>query len=99
MTPFTRAVIVDAGAHYETGTFSWQSASVAFSPERIPKNDGDPAVARARQTRVIGAYLVWARFPYWIVKPAADRLEVGVADVRFGPALGNRMSARVVIRP
>ena len=99
LTPFTRAVIVDAGDHYETGTFSWRSASVAFSPERIPKNDRDPAVAAARQTRLIAAYLVWARFPYWVVTPGSDRVEVGVADMRFGPALGNRMTARVVIRP
>ncbi len=99
LTPFTRAVIVDAGDHYETGTFSWLSSSVAFSPERIPKNDGDPSVAMARRTRLIASYLVWARFPYWTVMPAADRVEVGVADVRFGPALGNRMAAHVVIRP
>lgn len=99
LTPFTRAVIVDAGDHYETGTFSWWSASVAFSPERIPKNDRDPAVAVARQTRLIGAYLVWARFPYWTVMPAADSVAVGVADMRFGGALGNRMAAQVVIHP
>jgi len=99
LTPFTRAVIVDAGDHYETGTFSWWSASVAFSPARIPKNDRDPAVSVARQTRLIAAYLVWARFPYWRVMPAADGVAVGVADMRFGDALGSRMSARVVIRP
>lgn len=99
LTPFTRAVIVDAGDHYETGTFSWWSSSVAFSPDPIPKNDTDPAVAAARQTRLIAAYLVWARFPYWSVMPMANSVEVAVADVRFGPALGNRMMARVVIRP
>ena len=99
LTPFTRAVIVDAGDHYETGTFSWWSSSVAFSPERIAKNDRNPAVVAARRTRLIAAYLVWARFPYWTVMPSADSVEVGVADVRFGPALGNRMAARVVIRP
>jgi len=99
LTPFSRAVIVDAGDHYETGTFSWWSSSVAFSPDRIPKNDRDPAVTAARNTRLMAAYLVWARFPYWVVKPTADSVEVAVADVRFGPALGNRMMARVVIRP
>lgn len=99
VTPFTRAVIVDAGDHYETGTFSWWSTSVDFSPERTPKNDGDPAVAAARRTRLIAAYLVWARFPYWTVMPEAGLVKVGVADMRFGPALGNRMAAQVVIRP
>ena len=32
ITPFTRTVIVDAGDHYETGTFSWWSASLSFDP-------------------------------------------------------------------
>jgi len=99
VTPFTRAVIVDAGDHYETGTFSWWSSSVDFSAERTPKNDADPAVTAARRTRLIAAYLVWARFPYWTVMSEADAVSVGVADMRFGSALGNRMVARVVIRP
>jgi len=99
LTPFTRAVIVDAGDHYETGTFSWWSSSVTFSPERIPKNDRDPAVAIARQTRLVAAYLVWARFPYWTITRSARSVDVGVADVRFGPALGNRMAAHVAIHP
>jgi inner membrane protein len=99
VTPFTRQVIVDAGDHYETGTFSWLSTSVAFSPDRIPKNDRDPAVAVARRTRLIAAYLMWSRFPYWIVTPSSGRVDVGVADVRFGRALGDRMTAHVSIHP
>jgi inner membrane protein len=51
LTPFTRAVIVDAGDHYENRDFSWWSSSVAFSPDRIPRERGDPAVAVARQSR------------------------------------------------
>jgi inner membrane protein len=99
ITPFTRAVVVDAGDHYETGTFSWWSVSVSFDPERIPKNDRDPAVAAARQTRLIAAYLVWSRFPYWTIMPADGAMEVGVHDMRFGGALGGRLATRVVIHP
>jgi inner membrane protein len=99
VTPFTRTVIVDAGDHYETGTFSWWSASVSFDPERIPKNDRDPAVAVARETRLIAAYLVWSRFPYWTITPANGAVDVGVRDMRFGGALAGRLTARVVIHP
>ena len=98
ITPFTRAVIVDAGDHYETGTFSWWSASVSFDPERIPKNDRDPAVAAARESRLIAAYLVWSRFPFWSITPSDGTVDVAVRDVRFGGALGGRLAARVVIR-
>jgi hypothetical protein len=99
ITPFTRTVVVDAGDHYETGTFSWWSASVTFDPEQIPKNDRNPAVAAARQTRLISAYLVWSRFPYWTITPAEGAVEVGVRDMRFGGALGGRLATRVVIHP
>jgi inner membrane protein len=99
ITPFTRAVVVDAGDHYETGTFSWWSASVSLDPERIPKNDRDPAVAVARESRLISAYLVWSRFPYWTIAAANGGVEVGVRDMRFGGALGGRLATRIVIHP
>jgi inner membrane protein len=99
LTPFTRAVIVDAGDHYESGTFSWLSSSVAFDPERIPKNDDHPAVAVAQRTRLISAYLVWARFPYWTLQPENGGVDVGVRDMRFAGALGGRLTAHVIIRP
>ena len=99
LTPFTRAVIVDAGDHYESGTFSWWSSSVSFDPGRVVKNDRQPAVAAARQTRLISAYLVWARFPYWVVQPADGGVDVSVRDMRFAGALGGRLTAHVVIPP
>ena len=97
VTPFTRAIIVDAGDHYETGTFSWWSTGVSFDPERIPKNDQNPAVALARRSRVISAYLVWSRFPYWTVTSHAGSMDVGIRDMRFGGALGGRLAVRVSI--
>jgi inner membrane protein len=38
LTPFTRDVIVDAGNHYEIGTFSWSEEGVTLEPQTIPKN-------------------------------------------------------------
>jgi inner membrane protein len=99
LTPFTRAVIIDAGDHYETGTFSWWSSSVAFDPRRIAKNAEQPAVTAARATRLIAAYLVWSRFPYWTIQPHDGSVDVFVGDMRFGGALGGRLGAHVVIRP
>jgi inner membrane protein len=97
VTPFTRTVVVDAGDHYETGTFSWWPSQVTFDPVMVPKGDRAGAVAAARRSRLIAAYLVWARFPYWTVAPAGDGVRVGVRDMRFGGALGGRMTASVVV--
>ncbi|HEX5215917.1 MAG TPA: metal-dependent hydrolase, partial [Vicinamibacterales bacterium] len=48
-TPFTRAVIIDAGNRYETGRFRWWPTGVSFDPAPIPKNAGDPLVKIARR--------------------------------------------------
>jgi inner membrane protein len=93
--PFSRQVIVDAGDHYETGTFSWLRA-VTFHPEQIPKNNGAQQVATARNDDNIQAFLVWARFPFWTIEPSADGIRVTVSDMRF--AGRNGFSAWTIVR-
>jgi hypothetical protein len=84
ISPFTRAVIVDAGDHYETGAFSWWSRSVRFLPDTIPKNADRPEVAAATAASPrIRAFLVWSRFPYWSLETTGERTRVMVADMRF----------------
>lgn len=83
-TPFTRAVIVDAGDRYETGTFTWWPTAVTFDREPIPKHAGHPLVKRARADgRSIREFLVWARFPFWILTPERNGTRVTIVDVRF----------------
>jgi inner membrane protein len=83
VTPFQRAVIVDAGDHYETGTFAWLPTRVTFDPGTIPKNDDDPRVTRARGAPNIGAFLVWSRFPFWTLETVHGGTRVSVSDMRF----------------
>jgi inner membrane protein len=79
---FTREIIIDAGSHYERGTFRWPS-SITLSPEKIPKNDDRPEVAVARAAANVRGFLVWSRFPYWQLEPAEGGTRVTVRDVRF----------------
>ena len=84
VTPFTREVIVDAGDHYETGTFSWWSTSLTMDTEKVPKNDENPGVAAARESSAnIRAFLVWSRFPFWTSGPEGQGVRVSVYDMRF----------------
>ena len=89
ITPLRRTVIVDAGDHYETGTFTWLPLDVRFDAASVAKHDRDRAVAaaRARDTRVRGV-LVWARFPYFEIEPVANGTRVTVRDMRFGDRVG-----------
>ncbi len=85
--PFSREVIIDAGDHYETGTYRFWSPRLQLDPTPIPKNDGVPEVAAARNAPRVRALLVWSRFPYWVVERDAGGdgggAIVTLADVRF----------------
>ena len=93
LTPFRRDVIVDAGDHYETGTFSWWPRDVAFDPGTVPKNLHAPEVAMARESPVVRAFLVWSRFPYWEIRQTDEGTLVTVKDMRFP----GRFSASTIV--
>ena len=83
ITPFRRQVIVDAGTHYETGTFDWLPTQVRFDAAIVPKNDRDPRVALAREALHIRGFLVWSRFPFWTLDEVPGGTRVTVSDMRF----------------
>jgi inner membrane protein len=83
LTPFRRTVIVDAGDHYETGTFTTLPLRVTFDPETVEKNADDPRVAQAREAPHIRAFLVWSRFPVWTLQSTRGGTLVSVGDMRF----------------
>jgi inner membrane protein len=99
VTPFQRAVIVDAGDRYVTGTFSWWPTEVRFDRRNIPKRDGDPRVAAARADPGIRGFLVFARFPYWMLEEIEGGTRVSVSDVRFGQVPGrDRFVVSTIVR-
>lgn len=95
VTPMTRDVIIDAGDHYERGTFTWPSR-LELSPEHVPKNDHTPEVAAARSDPQVRGLLVWSRFPYWTLQPAEGGTLVTLIDMRF-MARGGQFSASTVV--
>ena len=102
VTPFRRAVIIDAGDRYVTGTFTWFPTGVQFDAQTVAKGDGDARVAAARQAPSVRPFLVWSRFPYWTFEPVEGGTRVSVGDMRFADALAarfgrGRFSASVVV--
>jgi hypothetical protein len=97
VTPFTRVFVIDAGDHYRSGIFRWPR-ELRFDPAAVPKNDHLPAAQRARATaREIQAFLVWSRFPFWIVESTPAGTRVTAADMRF-PEAARAPDARFVGR-
>lgn len=98
VTPFRRQIVVDNGLGYETGTFEWLPTRITFDPAVVPKNDTDPRVARAREAPHIAGFLVWARFPFWTLEPAAGGTRVTVGDMRFAGQMPARFTTSAVVR-
>ena len=95
VTPMTREVIVDAGDHYEHGSFSWPSR-LELGSEHIPKNDRRPEAALAREDPRIRALLVWSRFPIFMLEPVEGGTRVTVTDARFMSRGGTFAASTIV---
>jgi inner membrane protein len=83
VNPLRKAVIIDAGDRYYTGTFDWWGRRTSLFETTILKNDSHPAIAGAKQDRQVAGILVWSRFPFWEIDAASDGTRVTVRDVRF----------------
>jgi len=96
--PLSREVILDVGDAYVTGRLTFPD-DVAFSPDRVPKNDRAPAVDVASRADDVRAFLVWSRFPYWTLGPgdAGGDVRVTVEDMRFRARGGARFRASAVV--
>jgi inner membrane protein len=86
--PLRREVIVDVGDRYEKGQL-WFEPLPHFRPlgYGVETNESDPAVAEARQIPRMQAFLMWSRFPFFVVERTAGRTRVVVNDYRYsGPS-------------
>jgi len=86
--PLRREVIVDMGDRYEKG-FLWFDPLPHFRPAGygVITNVSDPAVIQAAQTPRIEAFLMWSRFPFFVVERTAAGTQVFVNDYRYsGPS-------------
>jgi inner membrane protein len=103
--PFAKQVIVDAGDRYETGSFTWlPSPRLTIAGTTIPKNADRPEVDAARRTPPFQAFLVWSRFPFFVLNEEPGGTRVSVGDMRFSldnplrDAIGRgRFTATVVV--
>jgi inner membrane protein len=83
VSPFSHEVIIDAGDHYETGTYRYWSPRLQLDAVRIPKNDTRREVVLARDVDAVRHFLSWSRFPFWTVTREGAGALVTVRDVRF----------------
>lgn len=98
INPFRKAVIVDAGDHYRSGTFTWFPRRAALADATVTKNDDHPATSAARRDPRVAGILVWTRFPFWEITKGSDGTRVTVRDMRFAAFGRGGFSATTTVR-
>ena len=99
VNPLRKVVIVDAGASYRTGSFTWLPRRLQLDDGSVAKNAQHPAVAAAREHPEVGGILVWSRFPFWDISPVATGgWQVTVRDMRFASMRRGGFRATAVVR-
>lgn len=100
LNPFARQIVLQSGDGYRTGRWSLFAGGLAWG-DTIAINRNDPAVTIALRDPDIQPFLHWARFPFFIVRPASDaQTLVHIADARYsGPDGGGWASVWVAVSP
>lgn len=96
--PFFREVIIDAGDRYERG-FVWFEPTPHFRPAGfgVSKGLNDPATTRAILTPLAQQYLMWSRFPFFVVDRTGGRTRVFLNDYRYADPTAREGWAGVTI--
>lgn len=89
INPFRREVIIDAGDRYERG-FVWFEPRPHFRPAGFGVSKGldDPAANQAMSTPLAQQFLVWSRFPFFVVDRTGGQTRVFLNDYRYSPPSG-----------
>ena len=100
VNPFRREVLVDLGDRYEKG-FLWFDPLPHFRPAGygVDKNMAHPAVVAAMQIPRVQAFLMWSRFPFFVVQDSSNRTRVFVNDYRYSGPSGRDGWATQVVEP
>ena len=84
INPFRRDVVFGTDDAYGFGVLRWTPApELQLEPRLIDKNMDDPAIAEARQAKVIADFLYWSRLPFATVEHRSDGTIVTIADARY----------------
>ena len=96
LDPLDRTVSLEVPDGYRFGTLRWLSRpTVSFASEFIARNDRDVFSEAAARTPDGRKFLVWARFPYFVVRREENAAVVTIRDARYPGDFGSWAFVRV----
>lgn len=99
--PLRRRVLVDDGGRYHSGNLTLGSTSRLAISRVIETNASTPAAVQAAATPEGRRFLVWSRFPFYVIEWQPEGILVRIADARysFGRRGGDWASVEVLLPP
>jgi inner membrane protein len=99
--PLRRRVLIDDGGQYHSGTLHVGPRSRLEMSRIIETNVSSPAAIEAAATPEGRRFLVWSRFPFYVVEWQAEGRLVRIADARYslGRRGGDWASVEVLLSP
>lgn len=100
VNPFRREVIVDTGERYEKGLL-WFEPAPHFRPTGYGVDKGlrEPLANRAMLLPRAQEFLIWARFPFFVVDRDESPARVFLNDFRYSSRTGRDGWSAVVLEP
>ena len=96
LDPLRRTVSLEVPGGYRLGKLRWFARpTLTLAPDFIARNERNPWAVAAAGTRDGRKFLVWARFPYFVVRPEGEGATVTIRDARYPGQFGSWALARV----
>ena len=90
LDPLRRTISLEVPGGYRLGKLRWFSKpTLTLAPDFIARNDRDPSAVAAARTRDGRKFLVWARFPYFVVRREQNAALVAIHDARYPGEFGS----------
>jgi inner membrane protein len=99
--PLRRRVLVEEGARYHYGTLFLGGRSRLALSRVIETHASTPEAVAAAATAEGRRFLVWSRFPFYVIERTTERALVRIADARYslGRRGGDWASVQVLLPP
>jgi inner membrane protein len=99
--PLRRRVLLDDGGRYHSGSLALGSTSRLAISRVIETNASTPAALEAASTPEGRRFLVWSRFPFYMIESQTEGILVRIADARYslGRGGGDWASVEILLPP
>jgi inner membrane protein len=95
--PFRRRVLLDDGGRYHSGSLALGHTARLAIGRVIETNVSSPAAIQAAATPEGRRFLVWARFPFYVIESHTEGILVRIADARYSLGRGGADWASVEV--